>query len=115
MSAMQERQARVMLVGGLNGDRVLRELDAERKAHEQTRAISLALAEALKVLKEDYADSEGCYCGQLVQGCDAEGQPRGVCGFCLTRAALAQYTAQNALASREGLPIDTVPSQGGRD
>jgi hypothetical protein len=59
-------------------------------------ALIVELREALNVLKEDYADSEGCYCGQLVGGCNAEGQPMGRCGFCKARAVIAKVSEVSA-------------------
>ena len=55
--------------------------------------LSDSLAAALKALKEDYADSEGCYCGQIVGGTNGEGEPNHICGWCIAGAALAQHTA----------------------
>ncbi len=73
------------------------ELDAERE-------VSRKLAEALGV----YADPRN-----FVEGNDwvwvGNDDPKEAAS-----AALAQYTATQ-LASSEGLPTDTVPSQGGRD
>jgi hypothetical protein len=47
------------------------------------------LIEALQLLKEDFADSEGCYCGQVVGG-TKDGEPLGICGYCKADAALAK-------------------------
>ncbi len=71
------------------------ELDAERE-------VSRKLAEALYV----HHDTSTCmWCNRYN---DNYKHP------CKAKAALAQYTA-TPLASSEGLPTDTGPSQGGRD
>jgi hypothetical protein len=63
---------------------------------------ALALEVALKALKEDYADSEGCYCGQLVGGCKSDGEPLGICGYC--KAVDTLGTANETPGSRDDSP-----------
>lgn len=65
-------------------------------ANARLIAAAPKLLEALQALKMDYADSEGCYCGQLVGGCKADGVPKGACGYCLALDAIADALGQEA-------------------
>jgi len=49
-------------------------------ANARLIAAAPELLEALNVLKVDYAESEGCYCGQLLDG---------TCGYCKATTAIA--------------------------
>jgi hypothetical protein len=49
------------------------------------------LLEALEALFVDYAEFEGCYCGQIVGGCaQGTGKPLGKCGHCLAEKAITK-------------------------
>jgi hypothetical protein len=62
----------------------------EMQANRHLISAAPDLLDAVKVLMEDYARAEGCYCGELIGGTDREGLPKGACGFCLARAAIAK-------------------------
>jgi hypothetical protein len=69
-------------------------LDRALATIDQMEARQQKLVEALKALKEDYADSEGCYCGQMIGGTDSEGLPLGKCGYCLASEAFREIGGQ---------------------
>lgn len=51
------------------------------------------LLEACRTLFEDFAEAEACYCGQLIGGCDSDGQPREICGYHLAEKAIKKAGA----------------------
>ncbi len=66
---------------------------------EPSESAAADLLEAVKILKEDYADSEGCYCGQLIGGSDSDGLPLRKCGYCKAVNAIAKATALSNAAT----------------
>lgn len=55
----------------------------------QARAAQFpVMLDALRIVMEDFVESEGCYCGQIVGGTDEQGLPKGVCGTCKGCAAI---------------------------
>ncbi len=67
--------------------------------HGPSESAAADLLEAVKILKEDYADSEGCYCGQLIGGADSDGLPLRKCGYCKAVNAIAKATALSNAAT----------------
>lgn len=57
---------------------------------DAARALNAELYEALQTLFVDFAEFEGCYCGQVIGGSKRDGAPTGACGHCLAEKALAK-------------------------
>ncbi len=113
MTAEDERVMRKQYgaIWGWPGTRIFAELDAER-------LVSQKLVEALEPFEKTYTDfreewdaeNEWEINPELDLALDVQAKH-----WKQLRAALAQYTAPNALASSEDPGKDTSPSLGGRD
>lgn len=59
------------------------------EANARLLAAAPQLLEALQALFEDFAESEGCYCGQIIGG-TSQGEPLGKCGYCIAEKAIVE-------------------------